>query len=70
VSKEVFMQARVDEDLRSRFYAAAAAEDLAASHVIRQLMRNYVEKRESELVRRGQLDHMPHSDRQQDAPAR
>jgi len=67
VSKEVFMQTRVEPELRARFYAAAASEDLAASHVIRQLMRNYVERRETEIQRVGQL---PHSGAQQEAPTR
>lgn len=69
VSKEVFMQTRVDANLRARFYAAAASEDLPASHVIRQLMRHYVETRESGIVRQDQIGHT-HTDRQQDAPAR
>ncbi len=70
MSKEKFLQTRMDADLLARFYAAAASEDLKASHVVRRLVRHYVENRELELMRQAQAGYMAQSDRQQDAPAR
>lgn len=46
MSKEVTMTIRVEPELRSRFSRAAEAEHRPAAQVLRDLMRDYVERRE------------------------
>ncbi|MGY8565239.1 antitoxin VbhA family protein [Paracidovorax citrulli] len=45
MSKDVFMQLRIEPELRASFQEAAALEHRPAAQVIRELMRDYVATR-------------------------
>lgn len=46
MSKEVFMQMRVEPELRASFYEAVAKEHRPAAQVLRELMREYIDSRQ------------------------